>query len=570
MSFLRRQFRIWIVAAAALGLGPGFQRAGCGADLVEVQTALTRLITDEMSDKGISALSLAVVDDQRIVWSQGFGWADSETKRPATAGTVYRVGSVSKLFTDMAVMQLVERGELDLDAPVAKYVPEFQPHNPFHKPITLRMLMSHRAGLVREPPIGNYFTPDQPSLADTVGSLNETELVYAPEAKSKYSNAGIAVVGYVLQRTQNQPFTDYLAQSLLTPLGLENSSFQPQPRIVRELSQGVMWTYSGVTFPAPQFELGIAPAGSMYASVNDLGRFISVLLAGGRGPGGQVLKPETIEAMWTPQFATPGQQTGFGIGFHVTEFEGQRRVGHDGAVYGFATTLQVLPEAKLGVAAVANKDFANSVVDRIAEAALRGMLAVRRGAALSPPETTQPVPPEQVSSLSGRYGHGDQVLDLVAQDGQLYLVSNRSEYRRRLRWLDEALIVDDVLGYGQRLVPQDDRLLVNGAAYQRRERPAAGPVPERWRGLVGDYGWDHNTLQIRVNADGQLEALIEWFAAYPLAEVAENVYGFPSWGLYDGERLTFTRGADGCATRVQAASVVFERRPGAPTARTTP
>ena len=481
-------------------------------------------------------------------------------KRPATAETVYRVGSVSKLFTDMAVMRLVEQGEIDLDAPVTKYLPEFQPRSPFNKPITLRMLMSHRAGLVREPPTGNYFAPDHPSLADTVRSLNDTELVYEPEAKSKYSNAGIAVVGYVLERTQKQPFADYLEQALLTPLGLRNSSFQPKPEIVRDLAQGTMWTYEGLAFPAPKFELGMAPAGSMYATVNDLGRFISVLLSGGRGPSGQVLKPETIEAMWTPQFASPGQRTGFGIGFHVTEFEGQRRVGHDGAIYGFATTLQVLPESKLGVVAVANKDFANSVVDRIAETALRWMLAARRGEGLTPPETTEPVPPELVQRLSGRYGHGDQVLDLIAQDGQLYLASNRSEYRRRLRWLDDALIVDDVLGYGQRLVPRDDRLLVNGAAYQRRDRRAAGPVPQRWQGLVGDYGWDHNTLKIRANADGQLEALIEWFAAYPLAEVSENVFSFPSWGLYDGERLVFQRGDGGRATRVQAASVVFERR----------
>ncbi|MCU0873611.1 MAG: beta-lactamase family protein [Pirellulaceae bacterium] len=533
----------------------------CGADHAQVQEALTKLIAREMSDKGISALSIAVVDDQQIVWSQGFGLADSDAKRPATAETVYRVGSVSKLLTDMAVMRLVERGEIDLDAPVAKYLPEFQPRSPFPKPITLRMLMSHRAGLVREPPTGNYFAPDHPSLADTVRSLNETELVYEPEAKSKYSNAGIAVVGYVLERTQKQPFADYLEQALLTPLGLRNSAFQPRPEIVRDLAQGTMWTYEGLTFPAPKFELGIAPAGSMYATVNDLGRFISVLLSGGRGPSGQVLQPETIETMWTPQFAPPGQRTGFGIGFHVTEFEGQRRVGHDGAIYGFATTLQVLPESKLGVAAVANRDFANPVVDRIAETALRWMLAARRGETLTPPETTQPVPPELVPRLAGRYGHGDQVLDLIAQDGQLYLAGNHSEYRRRLRWLDDALIVDDVLGYGQRLVPRDDRLLVNGAAYQRRERWTAGPVPQRWRGLVGDYGWDHNTLKIRTNADGQLEALIEWFAAYPLLEVSEHVFSFPSWGLYDGELLVFQRDDDGRATRVQAASVVFERRP---------
>jgi CubicO group peptidase (beta-lactamase class C family) len=471
---------------------------------------------------------------------------------------VYRVGSVSKLFTDLAVMRLVERGVLDLDAPVAQYLPDFHPRSPFVPTITLRMLMSHRAGLVREPPVGNYFVPDEPSLAETVRSLNETELVYEPGYKTKYSNAGIAAVGFVLEHTQGQPFAAYLEQTVLKPLGLVHSSFEPQPEIVRNLAQGTMWTYEGRMFPAPTFELGMAPAGSMYSTVNDLSRFLSVLFAGGRGPDGPVIKPETLEAMWTPQFAA-GQRTGFGIGFHVTEFAGQRRIGHDGAIYGFATTLQALPDAKLGVVAVAAKDFANAVVDRIAEAALRGMLAARKGDPLPTPETTQPVPSELVQRLPGRYGHGDQILELSTHEGHLFLTGNRSEYRRRLRWLGEALIVDDVLGYGLEFVPRDDRLLVNGASYQRRSKPAARPVPAHWQELLGDYGWDHNTLHIRTNAEGRLEAVIEWFAVYPLEEVSDDVFSFPSWGLYDGELLVFTRDDRGHATCVRAASVNFHR-----------
>src|SRR5207302_8403853 len=122
---------------------------------------------------------------QAVVWARGFGLADPKAKRPATAETVYRVGSVSKLFTDLAVMRLVERGELDLDAPVTKYLPDFRPGNPFDKPITLRQLMTHRSGLVREPPVGNYFDPTAPTLAETVASLNRTKLVYPPEKRIK-------------------------------------------------------------------------------------------------------------------------------------------------------------------------------------------------------------------------------------------------------------------------------------------------------------------------------------------------------------------------------------------------
>jgi CubicO group peptidase (beta-lactamase class C family) len=140
----------------------------------EVAKSLEALIAHEIEDKDLPALSIALVDDQTIVWAKGFGFADPKAKKAATAETVYRVGSVSKLFTDVAVLQLVEKGTLDLDAPVTKYLPDFKPQNPFKKPITLRQLMSHHSGLVREPPVGHYFDPGNPSLAKTVQSLNRT------------------------------------------------------------------------------------------------------------------------------------------------------------------------------------------------------------------------------------------------------------------------------------------------------------------------------------------------------------------------------------------------------------
>ncbi len=130
--------------------------------------ALEPFIQREMAEKQLPAISIALVDDQQIVWAQGFGFADPDRKIPATADTIYRAGSVSKLFTDIGIMQLVERGELDLDAPINRYLPDFHPKNPFGKPITLRELMSHRSGLVREPPVGHYFDPSEPSLGATV------------------------------------------------------------------------------------------------------------------------------------------------------------------------------------------------------------------------------------------------------------------------------------------------------------------------------------------------------------------------------------------------------------------
>ena len=188
-----------------------------------IAKTLESLIRQEMADKDLPAFSIALVDGNEVVWAQGFGYQDPEHKIPATAHTVYRVGSVSKLFTDIGIMQMVEAGKINLDVPVSQYIPDFHPQNPFTNPITLRELMSHRSGLLREPPVGNYFDPTEPTLEATVRSMNSTELVYDPGTHLKYSNAGIAVVGYTLQELNHQSFPEYLKQAVLAPLGMHES-----------------------------------------------------------------------------------------------------------------------------------------------------------------------------------------------------------------------------------------------------------------------------------------------------------------------------------------------------------
>jgi CubicO group peptidase (beta-lactamase class C family) len=300
-----------------------------------VAQALAPLIERARGDQEIPAISIALIDGSRVVWAKGFGWADSAAGAPASAATVYRVGSVSKLFTDVAVMQLVERGELSLDAPVTRYLPDFHPRNPFGGDITIRELTSHRAGLTREPPVGHYFDDTAPSLAATVASLNHTSLVYRPGTHTKYSNAGIAVLGYLLERNRGEPFSSYVRQAVLQPLGMSSSAFEPLPELRSRIAKGYMWTLDGRRFEAPTFQLGMGPAGSLYTTVLDLSRFTSVLFARGALPGGnRLLARATLDSMWTPQYAKPGETEGFGIGFYRGELEGHRRVGHGGAIYG--------------------------------------------------------------------------------------------------------------------------------------------------------------------------------------------------------------------------------------------
>jgi CubicO group peptidase (beta-lactamase class C family)/D-alanyl-D-alanine dipeptidase len=529
-----------------------------------VADRLTQFIAREVWEKKLPAVSIALVDNQTIVWARGFGFADPKAKTPASADTVYRVGSVSKLFTDLSVLQLVERGVLDLDAPVTKYLPDFKPDNPFGKPITLRQMMAHRSGLVCEPPTGSSFDSRAPTLAQTVQSLNKTRLVCEPGTRTKYSNAAVAAAGYVLERTQNQAFARYLGRTILEPLGMKHSRFELDPAVIPGLAKGVMWTYSGREFAAPTFEPGIIPAAGLYTNVLDLGHFLSFLFAGGKGPQGQIVKPETLEQMWTVQFdnkdAKEGEvKEGFGLGFFVTEANGRKSIGHNGAIYGFAAQLQALPKEKLGVVVLTSRDAATGVASHIATVALREMLAVQQGKPLPAIEETAAIPVEKARQWAGRYRGGDRWLDLEERDGRLWALWDRGGYRLELRALADQLVVDGWLDYGQRMEAREDKLRLDGKVYERVAVPKPAPCPEKWRGLIGEYGWDHNTLVI-LERDGKLNVLIHWFFLYPLEETSPDEFQLPQHDVSFGEKVIFTRGADGRATQVKAAGVVFPRR----------
>lgn len=522
---------------------------------------LAKLIDYHRASKRLPAVSIALVDDQTVVWAKGFGFSDPEQRIPATAETIYRVGSVSKLFTDLAVMQLVEAGKLNLDAPITKYLPEFRPINPSGKPITLRQLMTHRSGLLREPPLGNYFDPHNLSLAQMVESLNTTELVYPPETKVKYSNAGVAVVGYVLEKTQGERFGTYVRRKVLEPLEMKRSFFEPDPKLMQDVAKSIMWTLHGREFAAPTFELGMAPAGCMYSTVLDLAKFLKVLAKGGEG----LLQQATLEEMWRPQFAPQGTKTGIGLGFFIDSHRGQRRIGHNGAMYGFATELAYLPDLKLGVVVAISCDCANPVAHQIAGFALDSMLAVREGKKVPDFQPTAPVSDEWRRRLIGTWVDEKSERGYTVQDvgGRLWLWPHRGGVRVELRQLAEDLVSDDRLGLGTKIQWIDGRPHLNGQALSRREMDTPPPAPpERWRGLIGEYGEDHNVLSI-LEWNGQLVALIEWFFIYPLKEISRDVFQFPEFGLYHDEKVIFERDANGKATKVVAASVTFKRRQSA-------
>lgn len=524
----------------------------------QVAERLESFIRYQMEDKDLPAISIGIVDGTRPIWSSGFGFVDHENQERSSGDTVYRVASVSKLFTAISIMQLVEKGVLDLDAPITDYLPDFQPVNPFEKPITLRQLHSHRSGLVREPPVGHYFDPTEPATDSSALSLNRTTLVFEPETVTKYSNAAVAVAGLVIERTQHERYEHYIQRNVLDKIGMGKSSFLPLGDLIADLAAGYMWTYDGRIFDAPVFELGIGPAANLYTTVNDLCRFARVLFNEGQivETGEQLLSSATLKEMWSVQYGSSDQQNGYGIGFYVSDFMGQRRVQHSGVMYGYATRLYVLPEADLGVAIVSTLDATNSVVDRIGNYALSLIRAQRLGHTLPPFTRYLPVDSTLARTLDGRY-EGPGILYAVERNGRLYL-DNGAE-RHRLMMAGDTLIVDDRLAYGLTLMARGDTLLTEQGTYVKRPIPVpAEPDPELTE-LIGEYGWDHNTLYI-LERENQLYVLIEWFFYYPLTQLDQDQYQFPPSGLYAGEKLTFVRDNNNYIIAVDVDNVRFLRR----------
>ncbi|MBL8756718.1 MAG: beta-lactamase family protein, partial [Planctomycetes bacterium] len=288
--------------------------AGCAGtrsatrnDLPAIAGQVAGQVESLMREHGIPGAAIAVLDvgvHGEREWQEGFGLLRPGANAAMPADAVHRVASVSKLFTATAAMVLVERGQLDLDAPVAKYLPDFAPANPFGTPVTVRHLLGHRGGIVREPPVGHYFAPEEPALAATVASLNDTALVHEPGTAFKYSNPGVGVVGEVVARITGQPFEQAVRELVLDPLRLADSDFAPRPDLLRRQAQGVMWTYDGRAIPTPEFAFGYGPAANLRSTVGDLVDFARSWFPAATT---RVLQPATLQAMWAlPDGATRG------------------------------------------------------------------------------------------------------------------------------------------------------------------------------------------------------------------------------------------------------------------------
>lgn len=368
---LRSVLRVQASWLVLLSLGAGALPSRVLAQFTPFESALARFdaeVAANVAEDAGGAISVAVFQGDHVIWAKGFGWADIEGRVAANSRTIGRIGSISKSFTAVLMMQLVERGVIGLDSPVREYFPEIDDLSDRPSgadPITFRMLASHTAGLVREPELrgaasGSIYGWERKILE----SIPHTAYQTAPLTEYSYSNIGFGMLGLALSRAAGVPFMDLMETLIFGPLGLESSTFiLDSPELLGRMSVGYSRSRRTGEISAEQatrehFGRGYkVPNGGVYSTVHDLAAFAAAMM--GEGPV-QILGGESRREMFTPQ--APADN--YGQGFTVRTVNGTTIVGHGGSVAGYNADLVFDLDSKIGVAMLRTTSY-NPRVSRL-------------------------------------------------------------------------------------------------------------------------------------------------------------------------------------------------------------
>jgi CubicO group peptidase (beta-lactamase class C family) len=346
--FLRFAFSVafGMVAFSAVADSPAPQAP------LELTAANLASVVDPLMEEWISKRKgpgavVVVVKRDSPVFAKGYGFSDVDARKPFTAdATLVRPGSISKLFTGIAVMQLVDAGRLDLDRDVNGYIDFAIPVPDGGVPVTLHRLLTHRAGFEehvkglfsrnREPePLGRWLARNLPQRLFPKGDVEA------------YSNYGIALAGYIVERVSGEPFASYAQRHILDPLGMSHSTFrQPLPD---DLATLVAKGYRTSDKPPLAFfeTIAMTPAGGLSATGTDMGRFLRALMNGGALDGARILPKARLDEMMAPTNATPAGY--LGLAFFGTKVAGHDSIGHAGATMTFFSDLKFFPEQDVGI-----------------------------------------------------------------------------------------------------------------------------------------------------------------------------------------------------------------------------
>jgi CubicO group peptidase (beta-lactamase class C family) len=343
-----------VAAAVALALAwAGPAEAQAPFDLEAIKPKIEQVIRAEIG-KGTASVSIVLVQGDRIVWSAAYGNANVTTGTPATPATIYSTGSTGKSLTATAVMQLVEQGKIDLDAPVNRYLrtARVQDRLQVDEPVTVRQMLTHASGLtcdVRTVPIFSRTLP--PTLAELTA---RTYSVRKPGEKWEYCNAAYGILGYLIEQVSGQEYEHYIVENILKRVGAETiAPVRPTALMADLMARPYVRGKDGKPEPTRQEFFDVYPAGDLYMTATDMARYLGAQLNGGMFGGRRILSAASVAEMQRNQSPTPDRPYGFGFSV-TTAPDGHKIITHTGSVPGFNAFLGGDVTARLGVYLMTN------------------------------------------------------------------------------------------------------------------------------------------------------------------------------------------------------------------------
>jgi CubicO group peptidase (beta-lactamase class C family) len=388
---------------------------------------LEKVALEELKETNTPGAAVAVVSKDRLVFAKGFGIANIETGTPVTPDTLFRIGSVTKMFTATVLVTLADAGQVKLHEPISTYVKGL---NPTLSLVTAHQLMSHTAGMTDESP-SDYGSHDDTALAAYVRSLKEDHFFTEAGRIFSYSNPGFDVVGFMIEELRGKPYADLMDELLFRPLGMNRTTFRPTVAMTYPISQG--HSFSGKAKPTVIRPFGdnVAgwPDGFMFSSVTDLARFAIAFMNGGKIDGKQVLTAATISKLSTP-YADLHSRFGFengryGYGLFIHDHRGVSVVWHAGLIPGFGALLQMVPARRFAVIVLANRS--GSLLNKTAEKAMELMLPLKPKVQARSDQALA-VSEAEMSEYVGTYTNKPESAELLVKQGRLVLKRADGEF----------------------------------------------------------------------------------------------------------------------------------------------
>jgi CubicO group peptidase (beta-lactamase class C family) len=324
-----------------------------------------KLIPQEMQKQRIPGMAIAIVDNNQVVWAEGFGYTDWDRQTPVTADTPFSIQSMSKSFTAAAVMLAVQEGLVDLDTPISQYLPDFHVNSIFEEhpedKITLRHLLSHTAGFTHDAPVGNNNDVDAGTWQEHIASISNTWLLFPVGTRYNYSNNGIDLAAHIVEVRAGMPFTQYVQTHLLDPLGMVHSTFDIDA--IRAMPDRAI----GHSVFSQEIPLSpIMAAGGLYTSANDMARYLEFYLNLGKvnvGTSGeaQILNADLVKTMYKGQFPASAAQ-GYGLGltyYRSHDVTNTLEIEHGGGGFGFLSDMAWFPQLNFGLVWLSNSSDHN-------------------------------------------------------------------------------------------------------------------------------------------------------------------------------------------------------------------